>query len=183
MTTLTIPTGAKPSKALSKDRTRPTLCHAAVRHHAGSTWLTATDSFIAVALELSADAHLEEMLVPREVLEAAERGCEVTQIENGWAVDLGWANASARVYESGRFPDVFHLANGLLLDAQLDLAAEPVGLHLGYLNAAAAALGVKGKAATKLQLTGTLKAVRVTRALVLEERRRAAIVMPVRLDA
>lgn len=101
--TIWLPHGCKPSVALSKDETRPILCHAYLKRRDDGLWLYATDSFIAVALKVEGDA--EEGYLPGGALRVLEHGRPIEQDAPGkwsrtfkragqrqdiaWTVDLG----------------------------------------------------------------------------------------------
>lgn len=71
MTALKLPYQCQPSRAVSRDQTRPMLCHAHLRRRGGDLWLEVTDSYIAVALRCEGDA--QEGWVPLQVLQLLER--------------------------------------------------------------------------------------------------------------
>lgn len=85
--------GCKPSCVVSRDETRPMLCHAYLREHGGAMWLLATDSYRAVALKMGPVTNapaLQEGWVPYSVLKLVQKGHAARQVSTfAWSVDRG----------------------------------------------------------------------------------------------
>lgn len=72
--TFTLPHGARPWKAASKDETRPVLCHGWLRERNDGWWLLTTDSYIACAVKVQTTGEIMEGQVPRAVLKLMHKG-------------------------------------------------------------------------------------------------------------
>lgn len=112
--TIVIPAGARPSKACSRDTTRPVICHAYLKRRDDGLWLLATDSYIACALKVTAQPEAEEGFVPFGALKLMQRGHRGEQVSDmEWRVrtDLGMVTFDIDLVLSNAkpFPDFYKL--------------------------------------------------------------------------
>lgn len=85
--TIVIPNGARPSKACSRDTTRPLLCHAYLKRREDGLWLLATDAYIACALKVTGEPEADEGFVPFGALKLMQRGYSGEQVsDSAWLV-------------------------------------------------------------------------------------------------
>ena len=172
--TITIPTRCKPSKACSTDRTRPTLCHAALQRHDGSLWICATDNYIAVAVKVEGDA--DEGRVPIGALRLMERGLPAVQVsETAWKVQT---NDGAVTFDCGdirNFPDFKGLG---VWDKPEGAGVEAIGIHPVLMARIGLALGARN--GCRMQFVAPLRPIWVTPLSLGHDG--VAIQMPIRLN-
>ncbi len=139
---IVIPTGARPSKACSRDTTRPVICHGYLRRRADGLWLLSTDSYIACALKVHGEA--EEGFVPFGALRLLQRGYQGEQVsESMWTVRTDRGHITFDVGESlgktNPFPDFEKL--GVWEGEAADPVAE-LGVNAHMTRRLAQALGI-----------------------------------------
>ncbi len=172
--TITIPKGCKPSKACGTDRTRSTLCHAALQRHAGSLWICASDSYIAVAVKVEGDA--QEGRIPIGALRLMEQGKPGVQVsETAWKV---LTDDGAVTFDCGPLAD-FPKFEGLgVWDKPSSAGVEAIGMDPALMARIGLALGARN--GCRMQFVGPLRPIWVTPLSLGHDG--VALQMPIRLN-
>lgn len=126
--TFTLPRGARPWKAASKDETRPILRHGWLREREDGWWLLTTDSSIACAVKVQTTGELVEGQVPRAVLKLMHKGgsAAVQLPDRAWRVPYDGADWTLRLRDApAKYPDFANLG---MWDDPVDGSTDTIGL-------------------------------------------------------
>lgn len=138
--TFTLPRGARPWKAASKDETRPILCHGWLRERDDGWWLLTTDSYIACAVKVQTTGEIVEGQVPRAVLKLMRRGSAATQLaDRAWRVRYDGCEWTLRLPDDpATYPDLAALG---MWDDSDGAQTDTIGLYPRLSRRLQAAMG------------------------------------------
>ena len=187
---ITIPAKCKPSKVVSTDGTRPIIQHAFLRRRDDEYWLLATDSYVAVAINVRGEGQLIDGFIPVGALRLMERGQDAEQISaTAWKVSTPDGQVTFdiedRVRGAREFPNFDQY--GLWEKPQVDDKAlsqrakgDPfaVGINPDLMKKIADGLGANGYGC-RFEIAAPLKPIRVTPLQATGDR--VGLQMPIRL--
>lgn len=144
-TQIRLPYRCRPSKACSRDDSRPLFGHAWLKGRDDGMWLLATDSYVAVALKVTGD-ELVEGFIPFAALGAIERQELVSQVSpTAWVVAHdGMTEVTYDVgdrLDFGSLPDFDKVCGGALFADGPDLTGAPFAIGARNLRRIGKALG------------------------------------------
>jgi DNA polymerase III sliding clamp (beta) subunit (PCNA family) len=183
---LVLPKGCKPSKVISKDKTRPVLCGVGLHVEGGDLYAVATDSYALVMIPLPGEFTGEELtalhgvIIPADAVKVWEKG-KMLQVRPAYTAE-GISHPVTITVEGVSYPGVegqFPKVGELIPDGYGVDTLGAIALNPKLLEGVAQGLGAKQ--GVQLDFIAPTRPIRVTDRSTNAVKGCKAIVMPIRM--